>query len=383
VSAASAGFELEPVLRARTQMSGLRVKAGSRSLAKISVASIALLDGQRATESFSEIELEQLAATRKELERLESALLASGAEPTNGAGPLEQALEREPQPELPLPSTELEQLRSYFRLQYARMLAHDPGVRVGNDPEDLHQLRVATRRLRSVLKTAAAVLDLTWVDGMRNELAWLGGELGPSRDLDVLIPYLRAEASALDPADRKALAPLFRKLEDGRTGARKSVLEALRSERYLALLASIEAAAAGPPPGGTGSLRDEARNQFKKLKKAMRVVEEDPTDEAIHEARKGGKRARYATELLEDELGKSGVKLLAAAKGFQNVAGEHQDAVVAEMRIRALLRGVRAQRTALAAGMLISRQRDRRRAAAEALPKAWRRYERAAGRVWA
>src|SRR5262249_11094104 len=247
----------------------------------------------------------------------------------------------EPQPELPLPSTELEQLRSYFRDQYARMLAHDPGVRVGDDPEDLHQLRVSTRRLRSVLKTAAPILDLAWVDGMRAELAWLGGELawpagefGPPRALDVLIPYLRTEAAALDPADRKALAPLFKKLEDGRAGARTSVLEALRGERYLALLASIEAAAAGPPPGGVGSLHDEARAQFKKLKKAMRTVEEDPTDDAIHEARKEGKRTRYAAELLEDELGKRGAKLLSAAKDFQDAAGEYQDAVVAEARVR-------------------------------------------------
>ena len=93
------------MLRVRTHATGLRVKEGSRSLAKISVASIALLDGQRTTGSFSEIELEQLAANRKELARLEAALREAGAEKTNGAGPLEQALTREPQPELPLPST--------------------------------------------------------------------------------------------------------------------------------------------------------------------------------------------------------------------------------------------------------------------------------------
>jgi len=383
VSAASAGFELAPVLRVRTHASGLRVKAGSRSLAKINLASIALLDGQRTTDSFSEIELERLAATRKELARLESALEKAGATRMNGAGPLEQALARDPRPELPLPSSELETLRSYIRLQYARMLAHDPGVRVGSDPEDLHQLRVATRRLRSVLKTAAPILDLVWVDEIRAELSWLGDELGPARDLDVLIPYLREEAGELDAGDRKALAPLFRKLGLQRATARKAVLKALRSERYLALLASIEAAAAGPPPGGAGSLRTEVENDFKRLRKAMRTVDEDPTGEAIHEARIKGKRARYATELLEDELGKPGAKLLSAAKDFQDTAGEHQDAVVAEARIRALLRGVRAQRTALAAGMLVSRQRERREAAARALPKAWRRYEEAAGKVWA
>ena len=383
VSAASAGFELAPVLRARTHATGVRVKSGSRSLAKVSVASIALLDGQRATDSFSEIELEQLASTRKELERLETALLESGAKRTNGTGPLEQALAREPQPELPLPSTSLEQLRPYLREQYARILAHDPGVRVGNDPEDLHQLRVASRRLRSVLKTAGPILDRSWVAEMRSELAWLGEELGPARDLDVLIPYLREEATSLDPADRKALAPLFKKLEDSRGVARRRVLEALRSERYLALLASIEAAAAGPPPGGTGSLRALVKNDFKKLRKAMRRVKEDPTDEKIHRARIKGKHARYATELLEDELGKPGAKLIAAAKDFQDAAGEHHDAVVAEARIRALLRGVRAQRTALAAGILVSRQRSRRDAAEVALLDAWRRYEAAVGKVWA
>jgi CHAD domain-containing protein len=115
----------------------------------------------------------------------------------------------------------------------------------------------------------------------------------------------------------------------------------------------------------------------------MDAVEAGPTDEAIHRARIKGKQARYATELLEDELGKPGAKLLAAAKDFQDAAGEHQDAVVAEARIRALLRGVRAQRTVLAAGMLIGRERDRRDAAAQTLPKAWRRYEAAAGKVWA
>jgi CHAD domain-containing protein len=383
ISAASAGFALSPAARVRTRSTGLRVKDGSRSLAKITVASIALLEGQRATRSFCEIELEPLAADKKELSKLESALRKAGAARMNGAGALQEALAREPQPELPLPTSSLERLRPYLREQYARMLAHDPGVRVGNDPEDLHQLRVATRRLRSVLRTAAPVLDKAWVDEVRSELAWLIGELGPARDLDVLIPYLRGEASELDAADRKALAPLFRKLEDARAKARDRALAALRSERYLSLLAMIEAAAAGPPPGGAGSLDAAVRKDFKKLEKAMRKVAEEPTNESIHRARIKGKRARYATELLEDDLGKPAAKLLAAAKSFQDAAGEHQDAVVAEERIRSLLRGVRSQRTALAAGMLVNRQRERRRAAREALPEAWSRFQDAAGKVWA
>src|SRR5262245_61425543 len=382
VSAASAGFELAPTARVRTRSTGFREKDGSRSVARLTVASIALLDGQRTTRSFHEIELEGLAGDRKELAAIASALEAAGAARTNGAGPLEQALAREPQPELPLPTSSLELLRPYIRHQYARMLAHDPGVRVGEEPEDVHQLRVATRRLRSVLRTARPVLDRVWVNEMRSELAWLAGELGPARDHDVLIPYLRGEAATLDAADRKALVPLFRKLDDARGEARERALAALRSERYLALLAGIEAAAAEPPPGPDGSLTDEVRKEFKKLRKVMQELEASPTDETIHRARIKGKRARYAAELLEDELGKPGVKLLSAAKDFQDALGEHQDAVVAEARVRALLRGVRAQRTALAAGLLIARQRERRRDAAKAIPKAWRRYEDAAAKAW-
>jgi CHAD domain-containing protein len=282
-----------------------------------------------------------------------------------------------------VPVAPLEQLRGYVQEQYARMLAHEPGVRVGNDPEDLHQLRVATRRLRSVLKTAAPLLEGSWVDEIRGELSWLGEELGPARDDDVLIAHLQEEAEGLEPGDRAALEPLFDKLEADRTKARARVRSATRSKRYLALLGTIEAAAAGPPVVENGSLRKEAGKEFKKLRKAMRKVTEDPTDGAIHRARIQGKRARYATEVLEGELGKPGARLLAAAKDFQDAAGRHQDAVVAEARIRALLRGVRSTRTALGAGVLVGLQRKRRSKALGELPRAWRRYERAALKVWA
>jgi len=282
---------------------------------------------------------------------------------------------------LPVTSPALERLRAFFAEQYARILAHDPGVRLGEDPEDVHQLRVAVRRLRSVLGTTRPILDRAWVDDLRSELAWLAGELGSARDLDVLIPALWADAGTLERADLQALTPLFGKFETARVAAGKQALEALRSERYYALLASIEAAAAGPPAGGKGSLEKVVRKEYKRLRETMREVDDDPTDDAIHRARIRGKRARYATELLEDDLGKPGQKLIAAAKEFQDVAGEHHDTVVAEEQIRAQLSGLRSQATAIAAGLLIGRQRERRRAAFEKLPKAWKRFNRAATKV--
>jgi CHAD domain-containing protein len=384
VSAASAGFALTPVARLRTRRGGIRVKEGRHSLAKVGVSSIAVLDGRRVVRQLHEIEVEPLAAGRKQLARIEKALRKAGARQQDERPRLARALDATAPQEAPAPTPALERLRSFFREQYARMLAHDPGVRVGADVEDLHQLRVAARRLRSIVRTAGPVLDAGWADHVRAELSWLGGALGPARDLDVLVEHLRAEAAELDDADRKALASVFKKLKAERASAQKSVLEALRSERYLALLATIEGAAAAPPAGeADGSLETAAKHEFQRLRKAMRKVEDTPSDEALHKARIKGKRARYAAELVEDELGKPAARLVVRAKAFQDVAGEHQDAVVAEERIRKLVEGSRSQRAVLAAGILIGRQRERRRRAARELPTAWARLDESVRRVWA
>ena len=71
-----------------------------------------------------------------------------------------------------------------------RLLTHDPGVRLGEDPEAVHQARVATRRLRSDLRTFADVLDTAWSDPLRDELRTIGHALGDVRDLDVLLGHL-------------------------------------------------------------------------------------------------------------------------------------------------------------------------------------------------
>jgi CHAD domain-containing protein len=133
---------------------------------------------------------------------------------------------------------------------------------------------------------------------------------------------------------------------------------------------------------GVLSLRKAARKEFDRVAKAMRRVEAEPSDEAVHRARIKGKRARYAAELLEDDLGSAGKRLISAAKRFQDVAGEHQDAVVAEERIRKLLHGKRSQRTALAAGILIAGERERRARASAELPDAWHSLDKAAAKAW-
>ena len=96
---------------------------------------------------------------------------------------------------------------------YRALLAHDPGTRRGDDPESLHQLRVAIRRLRAFLRAARPLVDREWAESLREELGWLGGHLGPARDLDVMLDRLRAEVAALGD-DAGAAAGLLAGLED-------------------------------------------------------------------------------------------------------------------------------------------------------------------------
>ena len=104
--------------------------------------------------------------------------------------------------------------------QFRQIIANDPGTRLGQDPELLHQMRVACRRLRTLLREAGSMLDPAWVEPLREESGWLGDELEAVRDLDVLRQHMSDEIAALDPADVRGGALLIRALEAERGGRR-------------------------------------------------------------------------------------------------------------------------------------------------------------------
>ena len=120
------------------------------------------------------------------------------------------------------------------------MLANDPGVRLGKDIEALHQLRVATRRSRALLRAARGLVAAEWAEPLRRELAWLGGLLGPVRDADVLLEHLDAEAGALEGDDARAFRRLRARLAAERNDGRAALLEAMGSARYFELLDRLE-----------------------------------------------------------------------------------------------------------------------------------------------
>jgi CHAD domain-containing protein len=360
------GGTLAEVARMRTRRSGTLVTRKGTT-AEVTVDEVAVLDAQRVVQEFAEIEIELRSGEPRRLRRIALELEDAGAKRSDGTPKLFRLLELTPPAE---PEGAFETLRSRLQDQLDAILANDPGTRLGQDPENLHDMRVAVRRARALLRTGSA-LYTDDVTALVAELRWLGEVLGAVRDPDVQLERLRAQVETLGE-DRRATRPLLRSLERERSRARTAMLKALSGARYFALLDAFAAAIESlTPAGGDATLADVATRQLKKLRKRVRETSDAPTDEELHTLRKQGKRARYAFELAGDQ------RLVKRAKALQDVLGGHQDSVVAEVRLRAFAESAQPSE-AVVAGRLIEHERGLRSEARARWRKAWRRLDRAA-----
>ncbi|MGY1716704.1 CHAD domain-containing protein [Geodermatophilus sp. SYSU D01106] len=232
-----------------------------------------------------------------------------------------------------------------LRAQVEALQVADIGVRTG-DPEGVHDLRVACRRLRSILAAFRNVLDRTATDPVRDELQWIGGALSGARDGEVALEHLRAVVAA-QPVElvRGPVSARLRSTEvaDVERG-RKAAIRALSDKRHLALLDSLDALLADPPLAEAAGqparavLADAVKRAGKRL--TARIDEargreavdpgahEEETEHALHEARKAAKRVRYTAEVAAPVLGAPAEALVACMKQVQDVLGEAQDTVV-------------------------------------------------------
>jgi CHAD domain-containing protein len=359
------GEPLVPIARLQTRREGVRADG-----AEIVHDTVAVLDDQKVMRSFEELEVELLDGDEKTLRRIERALRRAGAADGETRPKVFQALDLDFQPEhpeMPADPTAAATLRARIADQVERVLAHDPGTRLGTDPEELHDMRVATRRLRAFVRAGRELLDPEWAEPVREELRWLGGVLGPVRDLDVLIEHLTTEVESLgeeEPAGRALLRALGRE----RRTARRRMLKALGSDRYFALLELLERPVATIAEEPT--LEEIHAREHRKLRKAVTALDRDAADEELHATRIKTKRARYAAELLGADA------YVKAAKDLQDVLGEHQDAVVAQQRLRALAE--REPEAAVAVGRLLERERARAARNRDDWRPAWKRLAKAA-----
>jgi len=252
-------------------------------------------------------------------------------------------------------------LRARLDDQVRALLEHGAVALVDEDPEGVHQLRVTVRRLRAVLKAGGG---LDGVVDLRLELKWFFGELGPVRDLDVLLEHFRAESAGFSATELVAFERLVVVLVTERERAQRRAVRALRSKRYGRLLSALAAAAVSRPPKRTAAVPEknllkEIARPHRRLRKAVTAMGADPVDQELHDLRILGKKLRYAAELAAPVGGKPVRRLVNATKVLQDVLGEHQDACIAETRLRALVRKVSAPDEAFVAGRLVERERAR------------------------
>lgn len=264
-------------------------------------------------------------------------------------------------------------IRAKLDEQLRAVLDHEEIAREGDDPEGVHQMRVAVRRIRAALKADGASIGPA-TEHLQTELKWLGGVLGTVRDLDVQLEHLRAQARDFSVEERAAVERLLAGLLADRRKARQKLLGALRSRRYTELLQALAAAAlsAAPAPKPmrgkkkqqwASSLIEVIKRPYRKLHKAARALGEDPQDDDLHALRISGKRLRYAAELAAPGGGKPVRNLIKATRVLQEVLGDHQDAVVAEQEVRRLLAELGdpvEPDVVFVAGRLVERERARR-----------------------
>jgi CHAD domain-containing protein len=278
--------------------------------------------------------------------------------------------------------TQLDLLRRSIARSTIRLARQGPIIRLGEDPEGIHDARVATRRLRSDLRTFRPLLDVAWSESLREELRWLGEILGQVRDAEVLRDRLSARIAAIPDPEIAAGKVLVDELEITRLEARRRLLADLGSPRTVELIEQLVVGAGLPiTRDGEADRPAEAAaslmiRPWRRLAKAVRRLDPIPEDAALHAVRIRVKRVRYAAEALAPAFGKRADRFAAAAKALQETLGDHQDAVMTGEWLTE--QGTRADdpTVAFAAGRLAEHEASDRDRSRTAWPKAWARLER-------
>jgi CHAD domain-containing protein len=229
-----------------------------------------------------------------------------------------------------------------MREHFAVFLSREPGSRLGEDIEDVHRMRVATRRLRAAMSLFRDYLPEV-APSLRNELRWVGRALGGVRDLDVQLERIRewhADGMSLYPDALRGLESLLR---DERERARAHLLQTLDQERYERFVADYSAmlrAGPGSSPAATRRARSEMPNliqkRYVKVRAAGDAIDDDSPAEALHELRIRCKRLRYALEFSTGLYPKAVRNYLSRLIELLDLLGSHQDAHVAIQQMRGL-----------------------------------------------
>jgi hypothetical protein len=131
---------------------------------------------------------------------------------------------------------EIRRLEARLSKQRDSLLRHDVGTRIASDPESLHQVRVAARRVRAFLHVASDLVDDEWAADINQEMRELGRGSNKARDVDVLLESIRTQIGRLDLRDRSAGEALIGRLQADRDELQRAVVATLKSEGYQRVL---------------------------------------------------------------------------------------------------------------------------------------------------
>ncbi|HMN27468.1 MAG TPA: CHAD domain-containing protein [Caldilineaceae bacterium] len=243
----------------------------------------------------------------------------------------------------PLTETARRSLQRFFD----KLLACEETVLAGEDATGVHQMRVATRRLRASLQVLEGVYDHKLIRRHRRGLRQIAQSLGAVRDGDVFLAHIALYRHSLPRRARNALKPLVGAVAAERSQARQLLLKELTGKEYPKFKQRFSAFLTtpgkgelpSPEAGVTQRVRDFAGSAIWRryeLWRAYETVLPGGSDQSLHQARIAGKQMRYTIEFFADTLGPQVQQVLAPLIALQDGLGVLQDGVTARSHIAAL-----------------------------------------------
>jgi len=227
-----------------------------------------------------------------------------------------------------------------LRHDFLELLRREPGTRIGEDPEELHDMRVACRRLRAALRLFQAHLPQPLLRCQKS-LKWLGSTLGTVRDLDVKTEELQSWRARADPLLHQDFDLILQWMALDRARARDRMLRVLDSRRYRGLQVRLQRSLARyplrrrePPIPAEAVFPELIRPLHKRLLKTGRLAKKNPLPETMHRLRIACKRLRYALEFASLLDGKRLESYRQQLTKLQNRLGRYNDSVVARATLR-------------------------------------------------
>jgi CHAD domain-containing protein len=283
--------------------------------------------------------------------------------------------------------------RKVLRFHFERMLEHEPGTRLGEDIEELHDMRVATRRMRSAFRVFSPYFDPDVLKPFLKGLKRTGGALGSVRDLDVFMEKAQRYLDGLPEEERSSLDPLLANWREEREAARAQMLAYLDGKKYQQFVrdfgeflltegaGALAVPADKPLPYRVCHLVPALIYDRYQVVRGYETVIEDAPIETLHALRIDCKRLRYSLEFFREVLGPEAKDVIREVVIIQDHLGDLHDADVAcgllvgfldgwakaEQRERINVSGV--------ASYLVAKQNELRELI-QSFPEAWQHFNR-------